>query len=96
MRRKATGASLVTLRGDRLPQLARIHHHHVQLVDGFLPKFGRIRIGWPSPNRMVESEWDGRVTMVEFENWLIESPWLSLDRVVESHWPNPNELAEFE
>ena len=43
---------------------------------------------------MTESEWDGRVPIVEFENWLAESPWSSLDRVAESHWPNPNTLVE--
>ena len=45
---------------------------------------------------MAESEWNGRVLMVEFENRLAESSWLSLDRVVDSNWPNPNELADSE
>ena len=55
-------------------------------------------MGWPSPSGMAESEWNGRVLMVEFENRLAESSWLSLDRVAdsESSWPNPNELADSE
>ena len=83
----------MTLRGDRLPQLARIHHYHVQLVDGRRRSLAKI---WPNPNRMAESEWDGQVNMVEFKNRLVESPWSSLDKVAESNWPNPNELAESE
>ena len=45
---------------------------------------------------MAESERNGRVLMVEFENRLAESSWSSLDRVADSNWPNPNELADSE